>query len=980
MTLTIAAALQQAQQAVHGGDYHSAATTCTQLVNQFPGYGAAYCLLGEAYREQGMTSDAERAYSAAVVRNPRSPAPYLGLGLVAEEQGAMDAALAFCQVAWELAPNQQAAREPLMRIAMRRYGSDGDLQLTRAGLAQLHASSARLRRAVDEYRGALAELPGRVDLQLGLAEALWRLGENDEAFQLAQATLEQHPDAAPALVILIDIERRSGNTQRSSELLSRLRAVDPDGGVAAGMLAANARADRQFLEVPDDAIPAISGDAGPVSVDRSRAEPVPDFDYRPAWAEGPLPDLDHLEPISVAEFGAPPGAMAGMPEEIEPISLADLDGLPSDLQPMTFEEFGGVPVEPAQPDLSALSMHPQAPPLAGVVPPAPVDIAAPIEYPPASLPPAAMVAGAAVAGGDALASLAASLAGDVADALSRAGEQPRGDDVDASRPPDVAPRGYTSMLQSLTDQGHAPFDPRLPGDVTGSESGRAALNAAGADDLGQMAQGWDTIDDEIERAMPDTIPHGYTDELRALDEIGLRPFEVEDGDERIGIAPDAIPAAEQSPREQDLPHLPVSFASELPPDALLPAGAEVDDLLGGLEPFAFEEFDQPSLEGSNPAKQLFGQSAWDAAQGLSAIPSDEDLDALLAMGEDDLDELLQPAVDEHDTVVDMMPELNASMDSDAASILDVEAGLAASDPAAEAQVIEASDLPASITEDQLVWEESDTAGEAPDTGAVDDLSRGAGDVDPRMAGLLGASLAVTRELSAGAALPDDWEGEAGALVWHERAMDDAVIVDGGAPPLDDRARVEPATPAIEPLRPDTDLFERARDVKQGLVSDGIIAGDRELGAAALDAEPVLLEDAVETLRLDADEVAEDSAESDASDADGALTGATRDVRTLRAALEVTPDDDELHWWLAEALRGSGETAEAATEYRWLIRHAPHRHDAVIEALTISAARDEAPEMAHRLLGDLYRRRGDVTSASQHAAMALQIRRRSGRLR
>jgi hypothetical protein len=38
-----------------------------------------------------------------------------------------------------------------------------------------------------------------------------------------------------------------------------------------------------------------------------------------------------------------------------------------------------------------------------------------------------------------------------------------------------------------------------------------------------------------------------------------------------------------------------------------------------------------------------------------------------------------------------------------------------------------------------------------------------------------------------------------------------------------------------------------------------------------------------------------------------------------------------------------------------------------------------PETAHRLLGDIYRRRGDVTRASNHAALALQVRRRVGRV-
>jgi Tfp pilus assembly protein PilF len=105
-------------------------------------------------------------------------------------------------------------------------------------------------------------------------------------------------------------------------------------------------------------------------------------------------------------------------------------------------------------------------------------------------------------------------------------------------------------------------------------------------------------------------------------------------------------------------------------------------------------------------------------------------------------------------------------------------------------------------------------------------------------------------------------------------------------------------------------------------------------------------------------------------------GVTRDTETLRAALEITPEDDELHWWLAEALREQGDTADAFVEYRWIIRNAPHRNDDVLGALSTCVERDREPETAHRLLADIYRRRGDASRASNHAALAMQSRRLS----
>jgi hypothetical protein len=191
---------------------------------------------------------------------------------------------------------------------------------------------------------------------------------------------------------------------------------------------------------------------------------------------------------------------------------------------------------------------------------------------------------------------------------------------------------------------------------------------------------------------------------------------------------------------------------------------------------------------------------------------------------------------------------------------------------------------------------------------------------------------------------------------------------------------EPASPApslTSALRPNTEVFTRARAVKLGLMSEGRIGGTRELGEGITTEELVAMENRLKTRNLP--EELGDSFDEDDDDDLLSATGATRDTRTLRAALEVTPDDDELRWWLAEALRDRGDLEDAYTEYRWLIRHAPHRHDQILEALNESVEHDQMPETAHRLLGDIYRRRGDVTRASSHAALALQVRRRVGRV-
>jgi tetratricopeptide (TPR) repeat protein len=146
-----------------------------------------------------------------------------------------------------------------------------------------------------------------------------------------------------------------------------------------------------------------------------------------------------------------------------------------------------------------------------------------------------------------------------------------------------------------------------------------------------------------------------------------------------------------------------------------------------------------------------------------------------------------------------------------------------------------------------------------------------------------------------------------------------------------------------------------------------------------DTDPVRDQDLILTRMLGETDAAPDEDEDEYDDIDVAFSAA-RDVATLRAALEITPDDGEMRWWLAEALREQGELSDAYGEYRWLIRHAPSWHDTVAQALNECVMRDQSPEMAHRLLGDIYRRRGDIGRASAHAAQALQQRKRTGHAR
>jgi tetratricopeptide (TPR) repeat protein len=1022
MSIAISDALQQAQQAVEGGDYRSAVQTCNQLVNQYPDYAAAYRVLGEAYLEQGQTADAEQAFAQALLRDPRQPWAYHGLGLIAEGQEVLENALAFCQVAWELAPNQSRLRDPVIRIATRRFGADGHAQLTSAALAQIYASTSRLQRAASEYRSALADLPDRVDLKLGLAETLWQLNRNEEAAEISRQVLEENPAAIQALVVLADIEGRAGNDAEATDLRERIRAIDPDGSTTSMMLSRNEHANHDALLLSEDAIPVLADAADTGVAERPHIAPAPDFSYQPARAEHPVQDIEDLEPISAEEFGTEPDPAQA--DNLPTQGIADFETPEDDLVAFTSDAPS---VFRTDDDADRLDLDQQV--SAGESPSTTGDDAGdddldtlmaefgdvePMGIEEFGAEPEDLERLAAAAGQDLFSdddddmfagfgpesrsdegtnqhvrSLASALESDVAGALGRTGEfqivppQAETEDVDhgteaeqepelevvaeaevQAEPPTPDPlsgTGYTTVLRELGDEGFTPFDPMGRAELHespareqfayGPGEGAETETPAEENELLKLTEDWESIDDEISRAVPLTT--GQTDQLRAADDLGIDPFdfEIEDDTSRL---PAFRPFGEDDDELQDIDadleaasgdvqdddELAVEDAPapgpveddqvvEPEPETVQTASSD-DDLFESLEPFSMEEFDN---ESASEQAFTFGALPWETGDSGSAVPSDEDMDLLLSSEDEpsvepEIDEGAPPvAPDWPTTVLDTAPEQTGEPVDWTIAIQD--------DVTAENQpepVLEVEHDPA-----QATWT------------PPDDWE---------------SSLAVTRQI--GDPVDDDFAqrlsaAEAGAQAaqdQHEQGEDEQTPTSGlisGADP--------------ETLVADQDLFERTRSAKTDLISQGAISGDLDMAGSEQEPAP--------EPEPDMDQVVDElHAEEELAEDDFVVTtGSSRDVNTLRASLEAAPNDDELRWWLAEALRERGEIDEAYGEYRWIIRNAGHRSDDVINALNECIEQEQHAEMGHRLLADIYRRRGAVSLASSHAATAMAVRRR-----
>ncbi len=775
-------AVQQAEDAISGGNYQLAVETCRRVLGQFPEFATAHRLLAEAHLEEGDVNDAERAFHETLQRDPQSSAAYAGLATIAEKRGDVQNALAYAQVAWEIMPQRADLRDRVASLSERVYGKGGRLHLTRAALTSLHFRAGRWSRAAAEAASVLADHPTRVDVQLRMAEALWRRGSLPAAASACLAVLESAPSAVLALLMLADVERRQGSQETAEQLLNRARAIDPDGVRAADLVTIGSTDLAEFIlpaRMPefDDSVETTA------EVERPRIAPAPDFN----WSQPESEDESSATDSMVSEAPIRPEAPA------EDEGVFDVS-LPDDAE-----------IDAARPQAGAGRGY--------------TSMLESLEG--EGLLPFRLEGEEVEDESDDLAASAESEHVDDEDVFSLVSDE----EIDAARPPSERPHGYTTLLNSLDETGLAPFEvdgepgyptePEQPEtDISATaqpEMASPSMEAESIDFGADLTAGWDNIDAEIARATPsgDTSMKGYTGELRDLDDIGVQPFSIEGVDEA-------------EPYETEM-------AGEV----------EVDDTFGDDLSFldeAPETEGVPRVQAESTPLEVDLTEGWAAIDEeiQNAIPSDSQSNGYT----DELNLLTESGVepffvDEGEADVEQEPEVNAEpesvpYDEDVVSD-DLAAGIDLWSFENEPHVETAETVPVeaeaeSVSEADLFdFADDEVIEEAPIAQAEPVESTEDSVVEDSLVEPVEEQLVVETPFEADAE-PVEFESpvEEDVLVEPVAASAEAEV--------SERAPVE--TTSVDALRIsiahlglDVSLFERAREAKAELVAGGQIQGD-----------------------------------------------------------------------------------------------------------------------------------------------------------
>jgi tetratricopeptide (TPR) repeat protein len=218
---------------IEHGSLDQATQHCRHILAQLPKAVEVYRLLGKVLLEQEEDRAAQDVFQRVLSVDPEDFVARVGLSIVHDRNNELEPAIWHMERAFEIAPSNSLIQGELRRLYARRDGDSPErIPLTRGALARMYAAGDLNAEAIVDLRQLLAEQTERLDLQVQLAEVLWRDEQRVEAAERTLQITTLLPYCLKANLILGAILRASGANGESDEPLLRAQAVDPENEYA----------------------------------------------------------------------------------------------------------------------------------------------------------------------------------------------------------------------------------------------------------------------------------------------------------------------------------------------------------------------------------------------------------------------------------------------------------------------------------------------------------------------------------------------------------------------------------------------------------------------------------------------------------------------------------------------------------------------------------------------------------------------------
>jgi len=361
--INLRAYIREIEEMVDSGRYAEAIAHCRYILEHFPKHVASYRLLGKALLESRRFGDAADIFQRVLSCIPDDFIAHLGMSIIREDEGDLDAAIWHMERSFEVQPSNAAVQAELRRLYGRRDGLvPPKVHLTRGALARMSAKSRLYSQAITELRAALSEDPHRPDLQVLLASIYALSDQRVAAADTCSALLNKLPNCVEANRILADFLPGTERASEAQVYRQRLEALDP----YAAHLSPSAPTPEQVADeavtlerLEYDEIQAAGLPAQPAwaaSLGVSIEEPITSEEPLPEW----LSSIAEETTIEGPALGQSPERSEGEVEverEIPGSQPAELESTmePSSIEPETplgiTDQESGEPEAPAQEEI-----------------------------------------------------------------------------------------------------------------------------------------------------------------------------------------------------------------------------------------------------------------------------------------------------------------------------------------------------------------------------------------------------------------------------------------------------------------------------------------------------------------------------------------------------------------------------------------------------------------------------------------------------
>jgi thioredoxin-like negative regulator of GroEL len=213
--------IAEARAAAFDHRFDRAARLASDVLDRLPGCLVALRLLGWAQLELDADDEptALSTFRQCAELDPEDALAHVGQAIWFQQRRDDESASRQWIHAWELDPQNQAIRRALVKLT-------GELLESPLADAIGLLRSGREDDAADLLRHLRRERkdPG---VALKLITALWAIGAQREAFEVALAVHASHAQCVKAALYVAALEDRAGRTLRSREIIARAEQVDP---------------------------------------------------------------------------------------------------------------------------------------------------------------------------------------------------------------------------------------------------------------------------------------------------------------------------------------------------------------------------------------------------------------------------------------------------------------------------------------------------------------------------------------------------------------------------------------------------------------------------------------------------------------------------------------------------------------------------------------------------------------------------------